>query len=373
MHLALFSSTVDVRNGYGNITYELATHLHAKGVELTLFLPESEGNIARSLGFQFDTRCVLPPYIFRCFQPAAISHLQCIDLRSFDLVHSLFAFPYCFIAARSAKKSVIPFMMGAQGTYGVLPLTYFPEKYLLKWCYGRAQQICVPSEFTKQMIQQYAHNEYPIRVIHNGVRYARFAAAPDIADLKRQYAGKQILLTVGGLKERKGQDLVIRALAMVKEQCPHLFYILVGEGNWRSYLADLAQQLGVADRVVFVGAKTGDELVRYYYLSDIYVHTSRVASLQFEGFGIVYLEAGACGKPVIATDAGGIRDAVLDRETGIVVPDGDTKGIARALVELCHDENRCRRLGENGREYARKHDWDLIAGQYLSLYRTVRA
>jgi len=373
MRAALFSSTIDIRNGYGNITYELAKHLHTKGIEITLCLPEGEKKHAQSTSVPFDIRYTLPPYIFRLHQPKSLGYWRRIDLSGFDIAHSLFAFPYCVMAARSTRKSRIPFLMGAQGTYGVLPLTYFPEKYLLRWAYKAAQRIVVPSTFTQRMIQQYAGQTYPIQVIHNGVDFSRFVSKPDTSALQKQYAGKKIALTVGGLKERKGQDMVLRALAIAKEKCPNLCYIMVGEGSLQHYLQTMAQELGVADRIVFAGNKTGEELVQYYHLCDMYVHTSRIADLQFEGFGIVYLEASACGKPLIATDAGGIRDAVLHDTTGIVVPDGDIMAIARAMIDLYHDEPRCQRLGEQGRAYARKHDWDLIAEQYASLYRTVCA
>lgn len=371
MRLAIFSSTINAKDGYGNITYELCMHHAANGLDITLFLPQSEQGLVEELALPFPVKCILPEYIFRLHQPKAVAYLRNIDVSGFDVVHSLFAFPYCIIAARSAKKHHKPFLMGAQGTYGVLPLTYFPERQVLKWCYRRAQRITVPSVFTKQLIEEYAKAQYPIDIIHNGVHFDRFAAEVDCSMLRKQYEGKQLLLTVGGLKERKGQDIVLRALAVAKQKCPNLFYIMVGEGKWRSGLEQLATELGVMDRIKFVGNKSGEELVRYFQGCDIYVHTPRVADLKFEGFGIVYLEASACGKPIVATDAGGIRDAVLDGETGLVAPDGDIQGVADRILTLCADKDLRKNLGDAGKKYAQKNDWPFVAGQFENLYRVV--
>jgi len=373
MRVALFSSTIDAKDGYGNITYELCMHYAANGLDFTLFLPRSQHVVAERLALPFSVRCELPEYIFRLHQPKAFGHFRTVDMADFDIVHSLFSFPYCFIAARSARKARKPFFMGAQGTYGVLPLTYFPERYVLKWCYRRAQHIIVPSSFTKCMIEKYAKAQYPIDIIHNGVHFERFAPAVDCSALRKEYADKQILLTVGGLKERKGQDIVLRALQLAKKERPDLFYLLVGEGKWRSELERLAAELGVADSVAFVGNKSGQDLVRYFQACDIYVHTPRVAGLKFEGFGIVYLEASACGKPIVATDAGGIRDAVLDGETGLIAPDEDVPGVANRILKLCADADLRQRLGEAGRKYAQKNDWSFIARQFERLYRAVHA
>lgn len=372
MRIAIFSSTIDVQNGYGNITYELCARLHEHH-DITLFLPSSEEAAVHALALPYTVRCILPPYIFRVVQPAALAYLKSVDLRGFDLVHSLFDFPYCVLAARAAKRARLPFIMGVQGTYGVWPLTLFPERYLLKWAFGRAKCITVPSRFTQDMIEKYAGRTYPFSIIHNGVNFARFQKSLDTSPVRARYGDAAILLTVGGLKERKGQDLVIRALPQVLRGGKKVVYLIVGEGKWGKYLRELARTEGVSDHVHFLGAKSGDELVSLFQACDIYVHTPKVADLHFEGFGIVYLEAGACAKPSVATDAGGIRDAVVDSVTGLIAPDGDIAGVAERILRLCGSADLRLQMGKAGREYAEKHDWNLIAEQVESLYSTARA
>ncbi|MDP7069638.1 MAG: glycosyltransferase family 4 protein, partial [Candidatus Peribacteraceae bacterium] len=220
-----------------------------------------------------------------------------------------------------------------------------------------------------EKITEHAGCEYPISIIHNGVDVDRFQK--DVPDIRSQYAGKKVLLTVGGLKERKGQDIVIRALQKIRQQREDVVYVLVGEGNWKPGLQKLAEELGVADAVDFVGSKKGDELVSLYNACDVYVHTPKVVDLNFEGFGIVYLEASACGKPIVATDAGGIRDAVVDGKTGLIAPDGDVDAVAKHILSLVDSPELALQMGEAGKVYARAHDWSDIAKQYLDHYNQI--
>lgn len=370
MKLALFADTIDITNGYGNITYEFCSALEKSGTDFALFLPETEKRLIDSMHLAWDVRPLLPPPVFRLYQKAGWKYWKTLDVSDCTIVHAIFGYPYGMIAMRSAKRAGVPFLMGAQGTYGVLPLTQYPERWFLKRSYDKAVAITVPSVFTADLIEKTAGKKYPgVRIIHNGVRYARFSTPVDTSALRKKYAGKTMLLTVGGLKARKGQDLVIRALPEIKKTHPETLYVIVGTGKSQAGLMELARSLGVLEMVEFAGSKTGDDLVAYFQSCDIYVHTPKVVNLQFEGFGIVYLEAGAAGKPSVATDAGGIRDAVIDGETGLVVPDGDVEAIARSIIRFISDEGLRKHLGEGGQAYAEKHDWSHIASQYVSLYR----
>ena len=372
MRVALFSSTIEPKDGYGNITFELAHELHKEGVDVTLFLPKNQSDAAAALALPFQTICTLPKYVYRIFERNGLGYFRTVDVSGFDIVHDLFSFPYCIVAARSAEKAQKPLVIGAQGTHGVRPLTYRPERWLLKQCYKHADVIAVPSQYTKKRILEEAGENYAIDVIHNGVRFERFQKTVDMESVRHRYAGKKILLTVGGLWGRKGHDLVLHALPDVLKKHPNTVYAIVGDGNARADLETLATDLGIREAVDFVGRKSGDDLVAYFQACDIYVHTPKIVDQnKFEGFGIVYLEASACGKPIVATDAGGIRDAVLDNETGLIVPEGDTVAIAKQITQLLDDEALAKRLGERGRAYAKENDWSGIAKKFVEIYKRV--
>lgn len=367
MKILLFSSTDDPKNGYGNITRELCSTL-ASQVDLTLLLPQNEPE--RGVA-SYRISHVLPPYIFDLKTPKILDYLLFhFDASSYDIIHSLFEFPYALIAARLAKKYHKPLIIGTQGTYAIQPLFRYPERWLMQWVYNSAALITAPSKFTKENIRNFSGTNTLIEIVHNGVNFERFNVSVDVSDIRARYPGKKLLLTVGGLKPRKGQDLVIQALAKMKKH-DDVHYLIIGEGKMKKTLEKLAVSMQVSDRVSFLGALEGQELVRYFHACDIYVHTPILVNWQFEGFGIVYLEASSCRKPIIATNSGGVRDAVLDGRTGIVVPESDVAAIAQAVERLLDDPISAQRLGNQGWEYARQHAWGMIGQKYEELYKEI--
>lgn len=369
MKLLLISSTNNVHNGYGNITHELCVFLNGK-VDFILLLPESE----RINGpMPYPVSYSLPPYIFNVKTPKVLRYLTFTFPKAADadVIHSLFEFPYALIASRLAKRYRKPLIIGTQGTYAIQPLFWRPEKWFVKWAYNSANVITAPSAFTRGNIIKYSGTRTPVKVIHNAVNFERFQKPVDVSLIRNRYPGKKLLLTVGGLKPRKGHDIVIRALGTLKNKRDDFQYLIVGAGKMRVYLEKLARQEGVGERVVFCGEIDGDELIRYFQACDLYVHTPLLINWQFEGFGIVYLEASACAKPIVAADSGGVRDAVLDGQTGLVVPEGDVSATASAIERVLDDRELAERLGRQGQGYARRHSWNEIGPQYLQLYEEV--
>jgi phosphatidylinositol alpha-1,6-mannosyltransferase len=158
---------------------------------------------------------------------------------------------------------------------------------------------------------------------------------------------------------RKGQDTVIRALPQVAALVPGVRYVIVGDGPMRSHLADLAAATGVASRVDFRGFAADDDLPVLYAAADVFAMVSRhlAAAGDVEGFGIVYLEANAAGRAVVAGRSGGVEDAVIDGETGVMVDPESIDEVAEALIRLLRDDDLRRRLGEQGRTRVRR-DFD---------------
>lgn len=159
--------------------------------------------------------------------------------------------------------------------------------------------------------------------------------------------GSRMLLSVARLsadEPGKGLDTVIHALPRLVAAFPNLYYFIVGDGDARPALEKLAVEKGVSGRVIFTGKCSAESLRHYYEMTDIFVMPSRQ-----EGFGIVFLEAMAAGKPVIASDCGGAPEVVREGETGYLVPYGDVSALAARLGELLGDERLRRRMGEAGK------------------------
>ena len=189
-----------------------------------------------------------------------------------------------------------------------------------------------------------------------GIDIEHFMPHPPNQELIARFnlGGKDVLLCIGRLVQRKGQDKLIEAMPLILKEFPSAVLLIVGIGNYEKRLHQLVQKYQVSDHVIFVGRISYTELPQYLSLAKIFVmpSRSRFFGLEVEGLGIVYLEASACGIPVLAGASGGAPDAVLEGETGSVVDGRKVPEIARALIELLKDEGSLQRMGKRGREWA---------------------
>jgi len=205
----------------------------------------------------------------------------------------------------------------------------------------------------------------PVAAFDLGTDPARFNASHDTGALRRRWGvgDAPLMLTVARLVPHKGQDMGIRALSMLARDFPALRYIIVGQGHDERRLRALAKELGVQDRVGFVGPMRDDELPEAYATSTIYLGASRVDDeINAEGFGISFIEAGASCVPSVAGDSGGVRSAVRDGETGIVVPPTEPEAIADAIRSLLLNADRRKQMGRAARHAVETHyNWDRVA------------
>ena len=181
---------------------------------------------------------------------------------------------------------------------------------------------------------------------------------------------KSVIISVGRLVHRKGQDKLISALPEIKTSVPNVHLVLVGVGPHQEYLEKLALKLNVSDCVTFIGRINYAELPKYICLGDIFAmpSRSRFFGLEVEGLGIVYLEASACGLPVVGGKSGGAPDAVLVGETGVVVDGTNPSEIADACIELLNNPELCALMGANGRAWIIENwRWEIWATRYAAL------
>lgn len=230
-------------------------------------------------------------------------------------------------------------------------------------------KVVTVSSFTQNELINRGVPEDRIQVITNGVDLSRFQPGQKDARLLSKYnlTGKKVLLTVGRLEARKGQDKVIASLPMILQELGDVYYWVVGQGSYREKLERLAQKMGVRDRVIFAGRVDGEDLPRFYRSCDVFIMPNRtLPSGETEGFGLVFLEANACAKPVIGGRAGGVPDAVVDGETGLLV-DGTSVGeIAASVVRLLTTPELASSMGESGLLSARRNGWPDKAEQFLN-------
>jgi glycosyltransferase involved in cell wall biosynthesis len=183
-----------------------------------------------------------------------------------------------------------------------------------------------------------------------------------------------ILLTVGALKMRKGQDRVVEAVARLAPRYPRLRYVAVGAPDHTIYVEHVrrrAAELGVADRVELISGADDDEVADWYRRCRAFVMPGASWGDHFEGFGLVYLEAMARGRPVIGCLDTGAEEPIQDGVQGLLVPQHDPDALVGAIDRLLSDDALAERMGRAGIARARAMSWERTAAQVLEVYREV--
>jgi phosphatidylinositol alpha-1,6-mannosyltransferase len=236
-----------------------------------------------------------------------------------------------------------------------------------------AARVIANSRYTADLVAQTGVDRTRIEVVHPGCDVERFQPRPVDQETRNailgRHAGRRIVLTVGNLVERKGHDVAIRAMQRIASRVPDACYLIAGDGPQRPALEAMVQELGIADRVLFAGRISDRQLPLYYNLCDVFLMPSRARLEQndVEGFGIVFLEAGACGKASIGGRSGGVTEAIVDGRTGLLVEPGDPDSVGVALSALLGAPDYADRLGKQAREHVvAEHSWsrtgERIAG-----------
>lgn len=206
-----------------------------------------------------------------------------------------------------------------------------------------------------------------------GVDTDRFA--PDDAartDLRARYGlgDRPTVLCLSRLVPRKGQDYLIRALPAIRRKVEGAVLVIVGGGPYERTLRELARSTGMGEHVVFTGTVPSEELAAHHTIADVFAMPSRTrgAGLDVEGLGIVYLEASACGVPVVAGLSGGAPEAVQHNKTGLVVDGTSESSIVDAIVRILSDRTLATEMGNAGRAWVQAQwRWDVLAAKLRAL------
>jgi glycosyltransferase involved in cell wall biosynthesis len=293
-----------------------------------------------------------------------------------DVIHAHWAIPTGPAALLAARRLRLPSVITMHGgdVYVNPEQGYdFPTRWYvrpaLRWTLRHAGALTAITEDCRQHALRAGAPSGKVHIIFNGTDLRRFSPEPGGASPVDPRHGPHMIFACRQLFPRKGIRFLIEAAAMLAPRFPDLRLVLAGDGFERPELVRLAERLGIAERVTFLGWVANASLPPYYRAAAVSV----IPSLE-EGFGIPAAEAMGCGVPVVATDAGGLPEVVEHGVTGLVVPRGDATALAGAIGELLDDPERRRRMGEAGRQRALRHfDWDRTAEQLEELYRSIGA
>lgn len=228
-----------------------------------------------------------------------------------------------------------------------------------------ASGVIANCEHTRQLlIHDWGLCQTAITVWHPGVDTARFvpAAKDETKRGKLGWHGRRVVLTVGALQARKGQDMMLRALPEIRRRFPDVLFAMAGGGSNEGFLKRLAHELDVESHTQFRGATPDEELIRCYQQCDLFVLPNRRVGADFEGFGMVLVEAQSCGKAVLAGASGGTAETMDETQTGRLVPCESPEPLANAVCDMLADPCRLHAMGQAGRAHAvRRFDWTVLA------------
>ncbi|MCC7207883.1 MAG: glycosyltransferase family 4 protein [Anaerolineae bacterium] len=366
LRVALISAAPVTAHGWGRYTRDLMRALAAQGLSLTLITAQhAEPDSALPVS---EWRAILPPLTPapRLLTARLLAAWPGVRraVRGHDVVHVI-AEPYALLLAGSR----LPLAVTAHGTYVPLTMRRPVLGLVYRRVYRRAHLIAA-SSFTGAQVRTALPNAR-LTVIPNGVHPDRFQHPP--ATLPEKYG--PTVLAVGQVKARKGYHVLIEAMRAVCDALPGAQALIVGDSSiepeYTAAVHGLIAQRRLDDSVHILGRVPDEALLGWYHTADVFALPSLNAGGRFEGFGLAYLEASAAGLPVIGTRDCGAEDAILDGETGYLIPQNDPAALAERILTLLRDADLRARLGRAGTAFAATQTWDRVAERVIALYRAI--
>ena len=218
---------------------------------------------------------------------------------------------------------------------------------------------------SSRILREYAEK---VRIVLNGVDGEKFHPNLKPNPIRQRLGDAKIILFVGSLSKwhsYKGLDVLINAFASANKLRRGIALLVVGDGSLKPTYQKLASELHLADKVVFAGNVSDEDLPSYYAASDLLVLPSKDRS---EGFGLTILEANACAKPVIGSNVGGIPDVIHHEYNGLLVPPNSPEALSTAIIRLVENDSLRSEMGRNGRRFAEEHSWSEVAEATERIY-----
>ncbi len=353
--------------------FNLFKRLAAAGDEVTIVTAKVPGWEA------FDTAEQTPRFrILRKFEPAsdhswsqipkmlgpAWFALARVVFRRPDVLHCGDLFPIGLVSVLLKKTLRVPLVVYCHGENITQTDRRHFQPRLRNLVYSSADAVVANSDFTVAHLERIGIDAKRIHKITPGLDAAVFFPEPQDRALRSRYGigDERVVMTIARLDPRKGHDRVLRALAALRDCVPPFKYVIVGKGEREAELRKLTIDLQLQDKVIFAGFVATQDLNHYYNMADIVAMPNIDLDGNVEGFGMVFLEANAAGKPVIGGRSGGTIEAVVDGETGFLVDPGNEGELVEALRKLLGDDELRKRMGEQGLQRVRgEFDWDSRA------------
>lgn len=359
------------RDGVSTLSYHYARRLAAQGHEVHVVAPgASEDRLS-------DRHA---PYACSRFPGYRLGRLRFLPFVAWSTLAVVRMRPELVLAMNIGYGGIVCLCASLLSKHPYITMAYAFEflkvrksallRAVYRKIYERSLLTVAVSRYTRQQLIEFRVPADRIRVVYPGVSCAR--QDPPTRGVRREASANSmcVLGTCGRLIRRKGHDTVLRALPAISEQHSGIEYRIAGDGPERESLECLARELGVAERVRFLGRIDANDLGDFYRSLDLFVMPSRQDSLSghVEGFGIVYLEAAAHGVPSVGSATGGVPEAIVDGVTGCLVSQDSPSELAGKIAALLHNPDRLRAMGEAAYERAcRDFQWDSQVDAFSAL------
>lgn len=271
---------------------------------------------------------------------------------------------------RAGASRIVSTTHGHEVGWSMLPVT----RQMLRRIGNSSDVVTYISRYTRGRFAAAFGPHAAFERLPSGVDIERFSPNAQAGQEIRQRHGigaeQPLIVCISRLVRRKGQDMLIRSMPRILAQHPDARLLIVGVGPRGKALEQLARDCGVADQVIFAGKVSFDELPAYYNAGTVFAMPARTrgGGLDVEGLGIVYLEAQACGVPVIAGNSGGAPETVIDGETGVVVNGASADSVATGLLTVLDNPRRASEMGIHGREHVVENwTWEVMAERARSI------
>jgi len=348
-------------------TYEMSRELVKRGHDVTVyttnafnptsnFIPPSKPYILNGIKVYYFRNFIRTNRLF--ISPSLLTSLQ-RNINDFDLIfiHSWRGFQD-LITSSFAILHRVPYVIKTGGS-----LPRMRRKKILKILYDiifgfrilkKSNKVIAVNLFEAEQFKGMNVSEEKIAIIPNGIDYSKYMVTPPKGVFKRKFSIREedkIVLYLGRLHKIKGIDILIKSFSKLLQSMNNVILVIVGSDDGSLYdIQKLVNDLKIEEKVIFTGALYGVDKLEAYIDADVYVLPSR-----YEIFGLTVLEAYSCGKPVIASRVGGLKDLVIDGVTGLLFTSEDTVMLTESIFIILNDITKAKQMGDKGKKYVKEN------------------
>jgi phosphatidyl-myo-inositol dimannoside synthase len=289
----------------------------------------------------------------------------------FDVIHAHFTGFFTMFSGFASLLLGKPFFITTYGISLDPKSISFVKRMVIRITFLISKKVISISQYTKKLCQNYASKKKHM-VITPGISLSKLKPTITQKNFRKKHnLGKgHILLSIGGLVWRKGFDITIKIMPSIVKKYPDTKLVIIGKGPEEIKLKNLAKGLNLEKNVIFWPNWVSDkDLANFYNACSIFILMNITKGAAVQGFGIVYVEANAMGKPIIGGKGGGISDAIIDGKTGFAINPDNQQLIIKRTLQLLGNKNLREKMGSDGKSYALKtHLWEFKTDQLLQLY-----